>query len=101
MVISRDEDLRLKLGNLLIAILLSTVPTAMTIGAFSLHGKFVCRNLHKKTEPIEQLSISKLCNQAARETSESYILWIGLFITLPTWAWFYLNMKRKKESLKK
>ena len=43
MSISRKDDINLKIGNLIIAIWLSTVPTAMTVGLLWAHGLNVCR----------------------------------------------------------
>ena len=39
------KPITLKLGNLLIAISMATVPTAMTIGFLLSHGYIVCRKL--------------------------------------------------------
>ena len=91
-----SDDLKLKLGNLAIAIVLSTVPTSITIGAFSLHGINVCNSLSNVPQVSEVKELNLVCEKAALETSYSYIIWIGLFITLPTWAWFYISMRKSK-----
>ena len=46
------------------------------------------------------MKLKKQCDESAWETTKSYIILIGFFITLPTWMWFYLSMK-KKETIKK
>ena len=78
------------------AIWLSTVPTAITYGVFSLHGLNICRELNKATKVIDKYEVKDLCHRTAFETTQSYIFLIGFFITLPTWYWFYLNMKKKR-----
>ncbi len=90
-----NQDLRLKIGNLLLAIWLSTVPTVITFGVFSLHGLNICRNLTNKTQKELVLEVKGNCEKATFETTKSYIFLIGFFITLPTWMWFYLSMKKK------
>tara|TARA_Y100001968_G_C19281043_1_gene679209 strand:- start:576 stop:881 length:306 start_codon:yes stop_codon:yes gene_type:complete len=90
----KRKDLNLRLGNLILAISLATVPTAITYGTLSIHGLNICRNLSSKVTSSNQ--IKEKCDEAAWNTTKSYILLIGFFITLPTWMWFYLSMKRKE-----
>ena len=94
----KRKDLNLRLGNLILAIFLATVPTAITYGTLSIHGLNICRNLSSKTSQTDL--IKQKCDEAAWDTTKSYIFLIGFFITLPTWMWFYLSMK-KKETIKK
>ena len=89
----KRKDLNLRLGNLLLAIFLATVPTAITYGTLSIHGLNICRSL--STKVIESNKIKEACDKAAWDTTKSYILLIGFFITLPTWMWFYLSVKNK------
>ena len=93
----KRKDLNLRLGNLIIAIFLATVSTAITYGTLSIHGLNICRNLSLQLRDSDK--IKETCDKAAWDTTKSYILLIGFFITLPTWMWFYWSMK-KKESLK-
>ena len=96
MDLQKRKDLNLRLGNLILAIFLATVPTAITYGTLSIHGLNICRNLSSKvTEPNK---IKASCDEAAWDTTKSYIILIGFFITLPTWMWFYLSMKKKEIS---
>ena len=96
MDLQKRKDLNLRLGNLILAISLATVPTAITYGTLSIHGLNLCRNLSSKvTEPNK---IKASCDEAAWDTTKSYIFLIGFFITLPTWMWFYLSMKKKEIS---
>ena len=98
MDLQKRKDLNLRLGNLILAIFLATVPTAITYGSLSIHGLNICRNLSSKvTEPNK---IKASCDKAAWDTTKSYIILIGFFITLPTWMWFYLSMKKKEISVK-
>ena len=94
----KRKDLNLRLGNLILAIFLATVPTAITYGTLSLHGLNMCRNLSSKVS--DSSKIKEKCNEAAWDTTKSYILLIGFFITLPTWMWFYMSVKRKEISNK-
>ena len=96
MKITEKEDLKLKLGNLLLAIWLSTVPTAISYGVFSLHGLNICRSLNERITISNKIEIKEACDDSVWETTTSYIFLIGFFITLPTWLWFYLSMKKKK-----
>ena len=92
----KRKDLNLRLGNLILAIFLATVPTAITYGTLSIHGLNICRNLSSKVNSTNK--IKENCDQAAWDTTKSYIILIGFFITLPTWMWFYLSMKKKEIS---
>ena len=89
----KRKDLNMRLGNLIIAIFLATVPTAITYGTLSIHGLNICRNL--SSEVTNSNEIKKRCDRAAWDTTKSYIILIGFFITLPTWMWFYWSMKKK------
>tara|TARA_B100000700_G_scaffold313074_1_gene397537 strand:- start:1127 stop:1423 length:297 start_codon:yes stop_codon:yes gene_type:complete len=89
----KRKDLNLRLGNLILAISLATVPTAITYGTLSIHGLNICRNLSTKLDTSKE--IKDICDEAAWNTTRSYIFLIGFFITLPTWMWFYLSMKKK------
>ena len=90
----KRKDLNLRLGNLILAIFLATVPTAITYGTLSIHGLNICRALSSKVEGSGE--IKKNCDQAAWDTTKSYIFLIGFFITLPTWMWFYWSTKKKR-----
>ena len=92
----KRKDLNLRLGNLILAIFLATVPTAITYGTLSIHGLNICRTLSSKVS--EPTKIKATCDQAAWDTTKSYIFLIGFFITLPTWMWFYWSMKKKETS---
>ena len=93
----KRKDLNLRLGNLILAISLATVPTAITYGTLSIHGLNICRTLSSKVRNSDE--IQEACDKASWDTTKSYIFLIGFFITLPTWMWFYWSMK-KKESIK-
>ena len=90
----KRKDLNLRLGNLILAIALATVPTAITYGTLSIHGLNICRNLSTKVSNSNE--IKNYCDKASWDTTKSYIFLIGFFITLPTWMWFYLSMKKKE-----
>tara|TARA_Y100001968_G_C19017072_1_gene553338 strand:- start:86 stop:400 length:315 start_codon:yes stop_codon:yes gene_type:complete len=94
----KRKDLNLRLGNLILAIFLATVPTAITYGTLSIHGLNICRNLSTKVSNPDKIKES--CDVAAWQTTKSYIILIGFFITLPTWMWFYLSVKKKEISSK-
>ena len=98
MELQKRKDLNLRLGNLILAIFLATVPTAITYGTLSIHGLNICRTLRSKV--IDTNKIKEACDEAAWDTTKSYIILIGFFITLPTWMWFYLSMKKKEISKK-
>ena len=95
----KRKDLNLRLGNLILAIFLATVPTAITYGTLSVHGLNICRNLSSKVS--DSIKIKETCYEASWNTTRSYIFLIGFFITLPTWMWFYWSVKRKEISTKK
>ena len=94
MEIKKRKDLNLRLGNLILAIFLATVPTAITYGTLSIHGLNICSSLSSKLS--DSNGIKEVCDESAWNTTKSYIILIGFFITLPTWMWFYLSMKRKE-----
>tara|TARA_Y100001968_G_scaffold49581_1_gene39961 strand:- start:2352 stop:2666 length:315 start_codon:yes stop_codon:yes gene_type:complete len=94
----KRKDLYLRLGNLILAIFLATVPTAITYGTLSIHGLNICKTLSSKVQDYSE--IKENCYDASWDTTKSYIVLIGFFITLPTWMWFYWSMK-KKDSIKK
>ena len=98
MDLQKRKDLNLRLGNLILAIFLATVPTAITYGTLSIHGLNICKNLSSKL--IDSSSIKNSCDEAAWDTTRSYIFLIGFFITLPTWMWFYLSVKKKENNSK-
>ncbi len=98
MDLQKRKDLNLRLGNLILAIFLATVPTAITYGTLSIHGLNICRNLSSKVNDSNK--IKETCDKTAWETTKSYIILIGFFITLPTWMWFYLSVKNKELSSK-
>ena len=90
----KRKDLNLRLGNLILAIFLATVPTAITYGTLSIHGLNICRTFSSKVS--NSGDIKKICAQASWDTTKSYIVLIGFFITLPTWMWFYWSMKKRE-----
>ena len=94
MDLQKRKDLNLRLGNLILAICLATVPTAITYGTLSIHGLNICRDLSSKITDSSKLK--KTCDESAWDTTRSYIILIGFFITLPTWMWFYLSVKKKE-----
>ena len=98
MNLKNRKDLNLRLGNLILAICLATVPTAITYATLSVHGINICRSLSK--EVSHQSDIKETCYKASWDTTRSYIILIGFFITLPTWMWFYLSVKKKEVSRK-
>ncbi len=90
----KRKDLNLRLGNLILAVTLATVPTAITYATLSIHGLNICKSLSNQVRP--SIEIKEECDKAAWETTRSYIILIGFFITLPTWMWFYLSVKKKE-----
>ncbi len=96
-MLSQKETRKLKIANLFLAIWLSTVPTGISYGIFGLHGLNVCRSLVNATEITNKTEIKAICDKSAWNTTKDYIFLIGFFITLPTWFWFYMSMKKKKE----
>ena len=97
MSITKRENLRLKLGNLVLAILLSTVPTAMTIGFLNVHGLIVCNGIKTRVDQEDKTLINGICVNSNNQATISYIIWIWLFITIPTWRWFYVGHVRRVE----
>ena len=95
MVNTKKQLLKLKIGNLILAICLATVPTLITYGVLSIHGLNICKNLNATLTIGNQLEIQEKCNESAWITTKSYIFLIGFFITLPTWMWIYLSMRKK------
>ena len=91
----KRKDLNMRIGNLLLAIFLATVPTAITYGTLSIHGLNICRNFSSKVENQNATELKLKCDQSAWDTTKSYIFLIGFFITLPTWLWIYLSMRKK------
>ncbi len=91
----KRKDLKMMLGNLILAIFLATVPTAITYGTLSMHGLNICRNFSSKVENKNKTELKLKCDQSAWNTTKSYIILIGFFITLPTWLWIYLSMRKK------
>ena len=102
MTISKDKDLRLKVGNLFLALLFAIVPTTMTIGFLGVHGFILCRNLDARIEKSLQSTVKELCNQSNVDANYDYIIWTWLFTTIPTWRWFYIShykrLKRKSDN---
>ena len=90
MSISKSENLKLRLGNLFLAVIFSVVPTAMTIGFLGVHGYLLCRNLEQRFEVSQKVQVNELCLESNQEAYYSYIIWIWMFITIPTWRWFYI-----------
>ena len=99
MDLKNKQDLILRLGNLILAICLATVPTAITYGTLSIHGLNICRSLSNKVS--NPSDIKETCYEASWDTTKSYIILIGFFITLPTWMWFYLSVKKKNTDSRK
>jgi len=95
MSISKNQDVKLKLGNLVLAILFSVVPTSMTIGFLGTHGYILCKNLDSRLENIDKASVYELCNKTNLEANFDYVIWIWLFTTIPTWRWFYIGHYRR------
>tara|TARA_Y100001968_G_scaffold309056_1_gene328495 strand:- start:1726 stop:2022 length:297 start_codon:yes stop_codon:yes gene_type:complete len=86
-----------KFGHLILAIWLATVPTFITYGILGLHGLNICRNIELEIGDEIELIYKNACDKEAWETTKSYIVLIGFFITLPTWMWFYLSVKNKNK----
>ena len=89
------KDLNMRVGNLILAIFLATVPTAITYGTLSIHGLNICRSFSSKVEDNNKTELKLICDESAWDTTKSYIFLIGFFITLPTWLWLYLSMRKK------
>ena len=97
MTISKKDDIKLKLGNFCLAAILSIVPTAMTMGFLGVHGIIVCRSLEER---IVKVKVLDSCEQANFDVMQKYIIWIWLFITIPTWRWFYIGHYRRLQNKK-
>ena len=91
----KRKSIKMNVGNLVLAICLSTVPTAITYGILSLHGLNICKTLETKVLNNSELVVKNHCEEAVSITTKSYIFLIGFFITLPTWLWIYLSMRKK------
>ena len=91
----KRTDLKMRLGNLILAIFLATVPTAITYGTLSIHGLNICKNFSSKIDKKNKTELKSICDESAWNTTRSYIVLIGFFITLPTWLWIYLSMRKK------
>ena len=77
----------LKFGNLILAGILSLVPTAITISTFYLYGLNICSSLEDKYKdkyPNFQSNIS-ICESTVKDLNYRYLVFIWLIITLPTW----------------
>ena len=92
-----SNTLKLKLGNLALAGFLSLFPTAITIFIFYLYGLNVCHNLNKEYVILNPSNTtnSSLCSETVKDLNSKYVLLIWLFITIPTWGWFYLNHSKR------
>ena len=55
MELQKRKDLNLRLGNLILAIFLATVPTAITYGTLSIHGLNICRSLSSKVSDSNKI----------------------------------------------
>ena len=53
-MISKKDERNLRLGNLVLAIMLSTVPTTITYGTLGIHGTNVCKALNAKITTSEK-----------------------------------------------
>ena len=95
MAITKERDLRLKVGNLFLALLFAIVPTSMTIGFLGVHGYILCRNLDSRLEKSIKSTVTELCDKSNIESNYDYIIWTWLFTTLPTWRWFYISHYRR------
>lgn len=89
------DDLGLKLGNLVLAITLSTVPTVMTITFLGSHGFLLCRSLTSQVEKQISPVTKTTCFENNKTLIYRYTLFIWLFISIPTWRWFYINHARR------
>ena len=90
MTISRKDDFKLKVGNLFLAAFLSVVPAFMTLGFLKVHGMILCDELSKNIANNQRIEIVENCDKSNMESIYKYSLWIWLFITIPTWRWFYI-----------
>ena len=96
MGISKQKDFRLRIGNLFLAIWLATVPTAITYATLGFHGLNICKKIGQQSKVLPTRTDRENCDAAAWETTRSYIFLIGFFITIPTWFWTYMSMKKKE-----
>ena len=89
------SDISLKIGNLAIAGVLSLVPVTITLAVFYIYGLNICNYLAKSNLLINKNDSILVCNSKIIDLNYRYIIFIWLFITLPTWGWFYLNHARR------
>ena len=97
MSISSREYVRLNIGNLALAALLSLVPTAMTLGFLGIHGMILCNSSSELRETNVNKVKNKSCNDVNKNLLTLYFVWIWIFITIPTWRWFYIWHLQKKQ----
>ena len=60
------DDLRLKLGNLALASVLSTVPTVMTLSFLGVHGNILCSSINQSNQSFTSntaISQSDICSK--------------------------------------
>ena len=100
MIPSKREDFVLKCGNLVLALLLSTVPVGITIAILGAHGTLLCRRLEQRIDQtlIKKYDLRERCQSANIDELYKYVLWIWIFITIPTWRWFYVGHVRRVKS---
>ena len=95
MSISKEQDLKLKIGNFFLASIFALVPTAMTIGFLGVHGYMVCKTLDSRLELGKKVDVTELCNKSNLDTNLDYLIWIWIFTMIPTWRWFYIGHYRR------
>ncbi len=100
MALSKREDLRLKVGNLMLAVVFSIVPTAMTIAFLSVHGLVLCRDLSQRLDENQRSPVKQLCQKSNFDSNLNYVIWIWLFTMLPTWRWFYVGHYKRLSNTK-
>ncbi len=104
MVLTERQDLSLKIGNLFLAIALSIVPTTITLAILGGHGYLLCERLNQKVEQTTNtgsIQLSESCMESNLEELIRYVVWIWIFISIPTWRWFYIgHVRRVKSSAK-
>ena len=100
MEITKRLDFRLKLGNFALALILCTVPTAITLATFTLFGIRICNELVERKYVSIDYPVKEVCIQTSIDTSTDYMILIWLFITLPTWRWFYLGHINRLKRIK-
>ena len=93
----KTTDLGLKVGNLAIASFLSLVPTLITIIVFYIYGLNICSILNARELFIDKDYSILLCKSSIFDLNTYYFFFIWVFITLPTWIWFYLNHAKRKK----